>query len=74
MFLYYLRFWLTYRFPETPVLGTRYPGPLLFDFVVTWIVCSLSVSSADLTLPCSMRVTTLDVSVWVYELPELAYS
>ena len=36
VFLYYLRFWLTYRFPETPVLGTRYPGPLFFDFVVTW--------------------------------------
>jgi hypothetical protein len=37
VFLYYFRFWLTYRFPETPVLGTRYPGPLFFDFIVTWI-------------------------------------
>jgi len=37
VFLYYLRFWLTDRFPEAPVPGSRYPGPLFFDFVVTWI-------------------------------------
>jgi hypothetical protein len=36
-FLYYLRFWLTYHFPDTPVLGTRYPGPTFFDYVVTWL-------------------------------------
>jgi hypothetical protein len=36
-FLYYLRFWLTYNFPDTPVLGTRYPGPTFFDYIVTWI-------------------------------------
>ena len=36
-FLYYLRFWLTYHFPDTPVLGTRYTGPTFFDYVVTWL-------------------------------------
>lgn len=36
-FLYYLRFWLTYRWPEHSVLGTPYNGPQFFDFVVTWI-------------------------------------
>jgi hypothetical protein len=36
-FLYYLRFWLTYHYAETPVLGTRYPGPWFFDYVVTWL-------------------------------------
>lgn len=36
-FLYYVRFWLTYHFPDTPVLGTRYPGPPFFDYVVTWL-------------------------------------
>lgn len=36
VFLYYLRFWLTYHFPETPVLGTGYSGPLFFDYVVAW--------------------------------------
>jgi hypothetical protein len=35
--LYYVRFWLTYHFAETAVLGTRYPGPLFFDYVVTWL-------------------------------------
>ena len=35
--LYYLRFWLTYHFPETPVPPTHYAGPAFFDFVVTWI-------------------------------------
>jgi hypothetical protein len=37
VFLYYLRFWLTYHFAETPVLGTRYAGPWFFDFVVSWL-------------------------------------
>ena len=37
VFVYYLRFWLTYHFAEAPVLGTRYPGPLFFDYVVTWL-------------------------------------
>ncbi|MBI5759770.1 MAG: hypothetical protein HZA46_14730 [Planctomycetales bacterium] len=36
-FLYYLRFWLTYHWPEHSVLGTPYNGPQFFDFVVTWI-------------------------------------
>lgn len=36
-FLYYLRFWLTYHWPEHAVLGTPYHGPQFFDFVVTWI-------------------------------------
>lgn len=36
-FLYYLRFWLTYHWPEHSLLGTPYNGPQFFDFVVTWI-------------------------------------
>ena len=35
--LYYLRFWLSYHWPEQPVLGTPYAGIAFFDFVVTWI-------------------------------------
>ena len=35
--LYYLRFWLVLHFPDTPLLGTRYPGPWFFDYVVTWL-------------------------------------
>lgn len=35
--LYYLRFWLVYHFPDTPLLGTPYPGPWFFDYVVTWL-------------------------------------
>ncbi len=35
-FCYYLRFWLTSRFP-TPLLGTPYPGPQFFDYIITWI-------------------------------------
>lgn len=35
--LYYLRFWLVFHFPDTPLLGTRYPGPWFFDYVVTWL-------------------------------------
>jgi len=34
---YYLRFWLTYHFPDTAVLHTGYAGATFFDFVVTWI-------------------------------------
>ena len=35
-FVYYLRFWMTAQF-STPLLGTPYPGPQFFDYVVTWI-------------------------------------
>ena len=35
-FAYYLRFWMTAQFPS-PLLGTSYPGPQFFDYVVTWI-------------------------------------
>ncbi len=35
--LYYARFWLTFHYPDTPVLGTTYQGSLFFDFIVTWI-------------------------------------
>ena len=35
--LYYLRFWLTYHFPNTAVLDLPYTGAAFFDFVVTWI-------------------------------------
>jgi hypothetical protein len=35
--LYYLRFWLIYQFPQTPVLDTPYAGAPFFDLVVTWI-------------------------------------
>ncbi|MEA1951365.1 MAG: hypothetical protein U9N87_08270 [Planctomycetota bacterium] len=35
--IYYLRFWLIYHWPEPPLLGTRYGGESLFDFVITWI-------------------------------------
>jgi len=35
--LYYLRFWLSYHWPDTPVLGTKYVGDAFFDFIVTWI-------------------------------------
>ena len=34
---YYLRFWLTYHWPDQPVLGTPYSGATFFDLVVTWI-------------------------------------
>jgi hypothetical protein len=37
VFLYYLRFWLMHHFPSAPVLGTRYAGPMFFDYVVTWL-------------------------------------
>ncbi len=35
-FCYYIRFWLTSQFP-TPLLGTHYPGPQFFDYIVTWM-------------------------------------
>lgn len=35
-FMYYLRFWMTTQFPS-PLLGTSYPGPQFFDFIVTWL-------------------------------------
>lgn len=35
--LYYLRFWLSYHWPDTSVLGTGYCGARFFDFIVTWI-------------------------------------
>jgi hypothetical protein len=35
--LYYLRFWLSYHWPEASVLGTGYSGTTFFDFIVTWI-------------------------------------
>ncbi len=35
--LYYLRFWLSYHWTETPVWGGPYVGSVFFDFVVTWI-------------------------------------
>ena len=35
--IYYLRFWLSYHWPEQPLLGTPYAGAALFDLVVTWI-------------------------------------
>jgi len=34
---YYLRFWLGYHWPDTPVPGSSYHGALFFDFVVTWV-------------------------------------
>ncbi len=35
-FVYYLRFWMTAQF-SSPLLGTSYPGPQFFDYVVTWL-------------------------------------
>jgi len=35
--IYYFRFWLTFHYPDPPVLGTCYNGPLFFDYVVTWL-------------------------------------
>jgi hypothetical protein len=34
---YYLRFWLQYQWPQSPVPGTPYPGELCFDFIVPWL-------------------------------------
>jgi hypothetical protein len=35
--IYYLRFWFSRHWPETPVPGTSYHGTAFFDFVVIWI-------------------------------------
>jgi hypothetical protein len=35
--IYYLRFWFSCHWSETPVPGTSLRGAALFDFVVTWI-------------------------------------
>ena len=35
-FAYYLRFWMTAQF-SAPLLGTSYPGPQFFDYVITWL-------------------------------------
>ncbi len=37
VFIYYARFWLTFHYPNAPVLGTTYKGALFFDYVVTWL-------------------------------------
>ncbi len=43
VFLYYLRFWFGYHYPdpgqvpERGILGTDYSGHAFFDFVVTWV-------------------------------------
>ena len=37
LFLYYLRFWFRYNWPESTVWFTPYVGHAFFDFVVTWI-------------------------------------
>ena len=37
VFVYYLRFWFSYHWPSTPVLGTDYVGSAFFDFVMTWV-------------------------------------
>jgi len=34
--IYYLRFWLGYHWPNSPLLFTTYSGKPFFDFVVTW--------------------------------------
>jgi len=35
--IYYMRFWLTFHYPDPPVLKTDYNGALFFDYVVTWL-------------------------------------
>ena len=35
--LYYLRFWLGYHWPNSPVWHTTYSGEVFFDYVVTWL-------------------------------------
>ncbi len=37
VFVYYLRFWLMYHWPDHGVLNTPYNGTQFFDFIVTWI-------------------------------------
>jgi hypothetical protein len=36
-FAYYFRFWLMHYFPDAPIPGTHYAGPMFFDYVVTWL-------------------------------------
>jgi hypothetical protein len=36
-FVYYVRFWLLYQFPTTPLAGTSFAGPMFFDYVVVWL-------------------------------------
>jgi hypothetical protein len=63
--LYYLRFWLSYHFPDTPVLGTPYDGVAFFDLVVTWIeyapwlvcLCLFSKTVSNLAKPLSPHST-----------------
>ncbi len=48
--IYYLRFWLTYHLPDTPVAGTPYSGREFYDFCVVWMeylpfLCSLALGS-----------------------------
>jgi hypothetical protein len=35
--LYYLRFWLSFHYAETPVCGTPCTGSWFFDYVVAWL-------------------------------------
>lgn len=37
LFIYYLRFWLMYHWPEPGILGTWYDGRRFFDFGMTWV-------------------------------------
>jgi hypothetical protein len=36
LLVYYLRFWFSYQYSDTPVAGTPYVGAAFFDYVVTW--------------------------------------
>jgi len=36
LLVYYLRFWFSYQYSDTPVTGTPYVGAAFFDYVVTW--------------------------------------
>ncbi len=36
LFVYYLRFWFLYHWPDSPVAGTPYAGERFFDLVVVW--------------------------------------
>jgi len=48
--IYYLRFWLIYHVPDTPVAKTAYAGENFYDFCVVWMeyapfLCCLAISS-----------------------------
>lgn len=48
--IYYLRFWLIYHLPDTPVAGTPYSGRDFYDFCVVWMeylpfLCCLALGS-----------------------------